>query len=38
MRRKMSRPVDRRVFKKTATRTKALNLGIGIVPRGGTRL
>lgn len=38
MRRIMSKAKDRRVFKKTATRTKALNLGIGIVPRGGTRL
>lgn len=37
-RKKMRFGKDRKLFKKTATRTKALNVGIGVVPRGGTRL
>lgn len=35
---KMNRGKDRKVFKKTAVATKKMNLSIGSVPRGGTRL
>lgn len=38
MRKKMKFKKDRKVFKATATKTKAVNIPGKIVPRGGVRL
>lgn len=37
-RHKMKKSVDKKVFKRTAMTTKKMNLFLGAVPRGGTRL
>lgn len=37
MRKKVNRKVDKKIFRKTATRTKAINTGT-VVYRGGIRL
>lgn len=38
MRKKLTRKVDKKVFKRTAVKTKKINIGTTNVPRGGIRL
>lgn len=38
MRKKLSKGTDRKVFKRTAVRTKKVNVNPGTVARGGIRL
>nr|CAI9752415.1 hypothetical protein YKEOBPQY_YKEOBPQY_CDS_0003 [Microvirus sp.] len=38
MRKMMKKSVDRKIFRRTAIKTKALNVPGKITPRGGTRL
>lgn len=38
MRSKVNRKADKKIFRRTAIKTKAINLSGNIVPRGGTRL
>lgn len=38
MRKKLTRRVDKKVFKRTAVRTRKINVNTDAVPRGGIRL
>lgn len=38
MRKKLNKHTDKKVFKRTAVRTRKINVSTGVVPRGGIRL
>lgn len=38
MRKKLYKPIDKKVFRRTAMKTKSINIAGKVSPRGGTRL